>query len=48
MWSQDVRKQYSERMLQPESIARTIVSAYLQKDKLVTEEILIRPQEGDL
>ncbi len=48
MWAQDVRKKYSERMLQPESIARTIVSAYLQKDKLVTEEILIRPQEGDL
>ncbi len=48
MWSQEVRKKYSEHMIQPESIARIIVSAYLQKDKLVTEEIVIRPQEGDL
>ena len=48
MWSQEVRKKYSERMLQPETIARTLVSAYLQKDKLVTEEIVVRPQEGDL
>jgi 3-oxoacyl-[acyl-carrier protein] reductase len=48
MWAQDVRKKYSGRMIQPESIARLIVSAYLQKDKLVTEEIIIRPQEGDL
>jgi 3-oxoacyl-[acyl-carrier protein] reductase len=48
MWTQDVRKKNSERMIQPESIARMIVSAYLQKDKLVTEEIVVRPQEGDL
>jgi len=48
MWSQDIRKKFSDRMMQPESIARIIVSAFLQKDKLVSEEILIRPQEGDL
>ena len=48
MWTQEVRKKFGEQMLQPETIARTLVSAYLQKDKLVTEEIVIRPQEGDL
>ena len=48
MWSQDVRKEKSEVMMNPESIARIIVSAYLQKDNLVTEEIVLRPVTGDL
>lgn len=48
MWSQDSRKEFGEQMMQPESIARTIVSAYLQKDNLVTEEIVLRPINGDL
>jgi len=48
MWSADIRKKYSERMMKPESIGRIIVSAYLQKDDLVTEEIIVRPPGGDL
>jgi len=48
MWSQDVRKEKGEKMMNPESIARIIVSAYLQKDNLVTEEIVLRPVTGDL
>ena len=48
MWSQDVRKEKGERMMNPESLARIIVSAYLQKDNLVTEEIVLRPVTGDL
>ena len=48
MWSQDVRKEKGERMMNPDSIARIIVSAYLQKDNLVTEEIVLRPVTGDL
>ena len=48
MWSQDIRKEKGERMMNPESIARIIVSAYLQKDNLVTEEIVLRPVTGDL
>jgi 3-oxoacyl-[acyl-carrier protein] reductase len=48
MWSQEVRKEKSELMMNPESIAHIIVSAYLQKDNLVTEEILLRPITGDL
>jgi len=48
MWSADIRKKYSDRMMKPESIGRIIVSAYLQKDDLVTEEIIIRPPGGDL
>ena len=48
MWSQEVRKEKGERMMNPESLARIIVSAYLQKDNLVTEEIVLRPVTGDL
>ncbi len=48
MWSQEIRKEKSNLMMNPESIARIIVSAYLQKDNLVTEEIVLRPITGDL
>jgi 3-oxoacyl-[acyl-carrier protein] reductase len=48
MWSQEVRKEKSEVMMNPESIARVIVSTYLQKDNMVTEEIVLKPITGDL
>jgi len=48
MWSQEVRKEKNELMMSPESIARIIVSAYLHKDNLVTEEIVLKPVTGDL
>lgn len=48
IWSQEMRKENSERMMQPEDIARLIVSSYLQKENLVTEEIVVRPIQGDL
>jgi short-subunit dehydrogenase len=48
MWPPKVREEHSERMLDPEEIARIIVSAYLEKSNMVTEEILVRPIEGDL
>ncbi len=48
MWSQEIRKEKSDLMMNPDSIAHIVVSAYLQKDNLVTEEIRIRPITGDL
>ncbi len=48
MWPPGVREEHSERMLNPEEIARVIVSAYLEKSSMVTEEILVRPIQGDL
>lgn len=48
MWSQKIREENSARMLNPEDVARVIVSAYLEKQNIVTEEILMRPIEGDL
>ncbi len=48
IWSADMRKEYGEQMMQPESIARVIVSSFLQKENIVTEEIVLRPIGGDL
>ena len=48
IWSAEMRKVFGEQMMSPESIARVIVSSYLQKDNLVTEEIVLRPITGDL
>ena len=48
MWTREMREEHSHRMMNPESIARLMVSSFLQKDNLVTEEIIVRPIEGDL
>ncbi len=48
MWSKEIRAQNSERMMQPEDIAQILVWAYLQKGNLVSEEIVVRPIQGDL
>ena len=48
IWSKEIRNQFSDRMMTAEDIARVLVCAYLQKENLVTEELLLRPIEGDL
>ena len=48
MWSQETRKENSERMMATEDIARLLVWVYLQKENMISEEIVVRPIEGDL
>jgi len=48
IWSKEMRDQFSNRMMTSEDIARVLVWAFLQKENLVTEELLLRPIEGDL
>jgi 3-oxoacyl-[acyl-carrier protein] reductase len=48
IWSKEIRNQHSERMMTSEDIARVLVWAFLQKENLVTEELVLRPIEGDL
>ncbi len=48
MWSQEIRKENSERMMSTEDIARLLVWVYLQKENMISEEIFVRPIEGDL
>ncbi len=48
MWSQEIRKQNSHRMMSTEDIARLLVWVFLQKENMISEEIVVRPIEGDL
>jgi len=48
MWTKEMREKHGGRMMNPESIARLMVSVFLQKENFVTEEIVVRPIEGDL
>jgi short-subunit dehydrogenase len=48
MWSQEVRKENSDNMMTSEEVARLLVWSYLQKGKLVSEEIVVKPVTGDL
>ncbi len=48
MWPQDVRKKNSERMMTSEKIAGLIVWAFLQEGNMVSEEIVVKPIQGDL
>jgi 3-oxoacyl-[acyl-carrier protein] reductase len=48
IWSKEIRNEFSNRMMTAEDIARVLVWAFLQKENLVTEELLLRPIEGDL
>lgn len=48
IWSREMGEEHSKRMMSPESIARLMVSAFLQSDNLVVEEIVVRPLQGDL
>lgn len=48
MWSNEVRKENSGKMMGAEDIARLLVWLFLQKGNSVVEEIMIRPITGDL
>lgn len=48
MWSQEHRKNFSDKMMKPEDISQMIVSAFLQSPNVTTEEIIIRPITGNL
>ncbi len=48
MWSHEVKEKNPGRMMKSEEIAKIILWAYMQKENLVTEEILLRPMDGDL
>ncbi len=48
MWNEGVRKKYRDKMMQPEDVAEVVLSLYLQPKNVNTDEIIIRPVEGDL
>lgn len=48
MWDKSVRKKFHAKMLQPEDVADAVVSIYCQPQRMTTDEIVLRPVEGDL
>ncbi|HYF02153.1 MAG TPA: SDR family oxidoreductase [Patescibacteria group bacterium] len=48
IWGDDMRAQAGHRMMQPEDIAQAIVNALRLSDRAMIEEILLKPQLGNL
>lgn len=48
MWPGETRKEIGEKMMSVDDVARVLVSSYLGKSNLVTEEIIIRPIHGNI
>jgi len=48
MWGASQRRQYRHHMIRPEVVAKAVLEASLAADGTMVEEIVIRPQIGDL
>jgi NAD(P)-dependent dehydrogenase (short-subunit alcohol dehydrogenase family) len=48
IWSEEMREQHSERMMQPEDVAQAVVGLLALPDRALPEELLLRPIGGDL
>lgn len=48
IWNSSTLEKYSHRMMSPEDIAKLIYYTYTIKSNLVTEEIVVRPLQGDI
>lgn len=48
MWPKGIRESKSDEMMKPEDLAQLLVWIFLQKRNMVTEEITIRPIQGDI
>ncbi|MBW7887781.1 MAG: SDR family oxidoreductase [Bacteroidetes bacterium] len=48
MWNEKVREKHHTKMMQPENLAEAVLSVYLQPEGVTTDEIVLRPIEGDL
>lgn len=48
MWSREDRKRFRHRMMSPKSVAEAIVALYQMPPDVVTDEIILRPIQGDI
>lgn len=48
MWSKGNREKFGMKMMQPDDVADVVVSLYCQPERITTDEITLRPVEGDL
>lgn len=48
MWPANIRSEKSDKMMNSDEIANILVWIYLQKENIVSEEIVLKPIQGDL
>jgi short-subunit dehydrogenase len=48
MWSPGDLKKFRKRMMSPKSVAEAVLAAYQMPQDLIVEELVVRPQLGDL
>ena len=48
LWDAEEREKFHERMMQPEDIASTVIHLLQQPERMLAEEIVLRPIGGDL
>ena len=48
MWDRTSRAKYGKRMMRPSDVAQVAVAAFKLPENVLTEEITVRPLEGDL
>jgi short-subunit dehydrogenase len=48
MWSAEDRKRFGKRMMAPKSVAEAVLAAYQMPRDLIVEELVVRPQLGDI
>jgi sepiapterin reductase len=48
IWRQDQREKFGNQMLRPEQVAEMLYQVSIQPPSLMVEEIILRPQGGDL
>ncbi len=48
IWDEEERDQYRGRMIQPEDVADVVPALFDASHRMMTEEIILRPQRGDL
>ncbi len=48
LWGAEEREKFHERMMQPQDIAITVMQLLEQPERMLTEEIVLRPIGGDL
>lgn len=48
IWSENVRQKHRDKMMKPEEVAKAILWSYKEEGKLVVEDLIMRPESGDL
>jgi NADP-dependent 3-hydroxy acid dehydrogenase YdfG len=48
IWHPNIRTKYRNHMLTPEEVAKMIFSVSSQPPSMMVEEVVIRPQRGDV